>query len=155
MTVPVGSDSTTLLTRRLGELRTERGALQSETRLDSRGDAADQATNIEALIRLQLLDERIATLELEIAELRGRRHVDGVVSVGDVVTLDLGDGDDTFLIGSVEQAVAGVDTITPGSALGRVILGAEVGSTVTYEPRRGVTMSVTIRAAGEPLPASA
>jgi len=36
-----------------------------------------------------------------------------------------------------------------------VIVGAEVGSTVTYEPRRGLTLSVTIKSAGDLLPASA
>ena len=77
------------------------------------------------------------------------------MSVGDVVTLDLGDGDETYVVGSVEQAVAGVDTITPGSPLGQAIVGAEVGSTVTYEPRRGVSLDVVIRSAGELLPASA
>jgi transcription elongation factor GreA len=155
MTVPVASDSNRVLTARLETLRVERDALLAETRTDNRGDAADQATNVEALIRLQLLDERIAKVELEIADSERREHVDGVVSVGDVVTLDLGDGDETYVVGSVEQAVAGVDTITPGSPLGTAILGAEVGATVTYEPRRGVTLDVVIRSAGELLPASA
>lgn len=154
MTVPV-VDSNRVLAARLESLRAERDVLLAETRSDNRGDAADQATNVEALIRLQLLDERIATVELEIAENQRREHVDGVVSIGDVVTLDLGDGDETYVIGSVEQAAAGIDTITPGSPLGRAILGAEVGSTVTYEPRRGVSLDVVIRSGGELLPASA
>jgi len=154
MTVPV-VDSNRVLSARLEALRGERDVLLAETRADNRGDAADQATNVEALIRLQLLDERIATVELEIAENQRREHVDGVVSIGDVVTLDLGDGDETYVIGSVEQVAAGIDTITPGSPLGQAILGAEVGSTVTYEPRRGVSLDVVIRSAGELLPASA
>jgi transcription elongation factor GreA len=154
MTVPV-VDSNRVLAARLEALRAERDVLLAETRADNRGDAADQATNVEALIRLQLIDERIATVELEIAENERREHVDGVVSIGDVVTLDLGDGDETYVIGSVEQAVAGIDTITPGSPLGRAILGAEVGSTVTYEPRRGVSLDVVIRSTGELLPVSA
>jgi len=44
---------------------------------------------------------------------------------------------------------------TPGSALGQAILGAEVGSTVSYSPRRGVKIDVAIRSAGELLPRSA
>jgi transcription elongation factor GreA len=155
MTVPAGIDSATLLTDRLGALRAERAAVLTETTLSASGDVADRATNVEAQIRLQLLDERIASLELEIAELRRVRHTDGIVSLGDVVTLDLGDGDETYLIGPVEQAFAGVDTITPASPLGRTILGAEVGSTVSYEPRPGVTMTVTIRWAGQALAHSA
>ncbi|HRI95888.1 MAG TPA: GreA/GreB family elongation factor, partial [Nocardioides sp.] len=134
MTVPVGTDSLTLLTDRLQSLRSERAALMAETLIESSGDVADRATNVEASIRLQLLDERIAGLELEIVESRRREHVSGVVSLGDVVTLDLGDGDETYLVGSVEQAFAGVDTITPLSPLGRAIVGAEVGTTVSFQP---------------------
>jgi transcription elongation factor GreA len=155
VTLLAEADSTRVLNLRLDTLRAERDALGQEIRVDNRGDAADQATNVEALIRLQLLDERIASVELEIAELRRHPHVDGVVSLGDVVTLDLGQGDETYVVGSVEQAIAGVDTITPGSPLGRAILGAAVGSTVTYEPRRGVTVEVSIKSAGVPLAESA
>jgi transcription elongation factor GreA len=155
MTAPTASDSTRILSVRLESLRAERDALLAETRTDSRGDAADQATNVEALIRLQLLDERIAKLELEIADAHRRPHVDGVVTVGDMVTIDLGDGDESYLVGSVEQAGDGIDTITPGSPLGRAIVGAEVGSTVSYEPRRGVTLEVAIRSTGPLLSASA
>ena len=126
-----------------------------ETLLEANGDLADRATNVEATIRLRLLDERIAGLEIEIAESGHRQHTDGVVSVGDVVTVDLGEGDETYLIGSVEEAAAGVDTITPGSPLGRAIVGAEVGATVTYQPRYDVTMSATIRSVGELLAPSA
>lgn len=155
MTLPVAADSTTLLTHRLDALRAERADVLAETRLPNTGDIADRATNVEALIRLQLLDERIASVELEIADSLRRQHVDGVVSVGDVVTIDLGQGDETYLVGSVEQAAAGIETITPGSPLGRAIVGAEVGATVSYEPRRGVTMSVIVRSTGDLLPASA
>ena len=43
------------------------------------------------------------------------------------MTLDLGQGDETYVVGSFEQSAAGIDTVTPGSPLGRAILGAEVG----------------------------
>jgi transcription elongation factor GreA len=155
MTVPIGTDSLTLLTERLRALQAERESLLADTLIGSTGDVADRATNVEATIRLQLLDERIAGLEIEIAESRRRPHVSGIVSLGDVVTLDLGDGDETYLVGSVEQAHAGVDTITPLSPLGRAIVGAEVGATVSYQPRPGVTMTATIRSVGESLVTSA
>ena len=134
---------------------TELAAVLAETLLEGVGDVADRATDVVASIRLQLLDERIATLELEIAESRNRQHTDGVVSVGDVVTLDLGDGPETYLVGSVEQAAAGVDTVTPLSPLGRAIVGAEVGAKVSYQPRRGVTMTATIVSTGDLLRPSA
>ena len=155
MTVPSSIDRVSLLTERLSLLRAERADLFRETLLVANGDVADRATNVEATIRLRLLDERIADLELEIAESRHHHHTDGVVSIGDVVTVDLGEGDETYLIGSVEQAAAGVDTITPGSPIGRAIVGAKVGTTVAYEPRRGVTMKATISSVGELLAPSA
>ncbi|HEX5087594.1 MAG TPA: GreA/GreB family elongation factor [Nocardioides sp.] len=149
MTVPVNTDSLTLLSSRLDELRAERAVVLADALIPPTGDLADRATNVEASIRLQLLDERIAALELEVDERRHRPHTEGVVSVGDVVTLDLGDGDETYLVGPVEQALAGVDTVTPSSPLGRAIVGARVGETVSYEPRPGMTMTATIRSAGQ------
>ncbi len=149
MTVPIAIDRVSLLSERLSLLRAERDGVFHQTLLVANGDLADRATNVEATIRLRLLDERIASLELEIAESRHHHHTDGMVSIGDVVTVDLGEGDETYLIGSVEQASAGVDTITPGSPLGRAIVGTSVGTTVAYEPRPGVPMNVTIRSAGE------
>jgi len=155
VTVPLTTDSTELLTNRLAALRSERAEVLAESLLGANGDVADRATNVEATIRLQLLDERIATLELEIDDLRHRSHVDGVVSVGDVVTLDFGDGEETYLVGSVEQASAGVDTVTPGSPLGRAIVGAEVGTTVTYAPRPGLSLEARIVSCGALLKQSA
>jgi len=127
----------------------------TESLRDVSGDLADRATNVEASIRLQLLDERIALLELEIDQLKRLRHEEGVVSVGDQVRLDLGDGPEEYAVGSVEQAVAGVPTITPASPLGRAIVGAAVGSTVTYEPRRGVRLEARILSADPDLAPSA
>jgi transcription elongation factor GreA len=152
VTVPANTDSVTLLNQRLRAMRAERAEVLADALIAPSGDLADRATNVEASIRLQLLDERIATLELEVEELRHRRHTDGLVSVGDVVTLDLGEGDETYLVGSVEQAFAGADTVTPMSPLGRAIVGATVGETVTYTPRPGVTMTVTIRSADQLVP---
>ena len=127
VTVP---SSLELLTHRLDLLRADRAAAMTATLRDVTGDVADRATNVEASIRLQLLDERIALLELEIDESRRHRHADGVVSVGDAVRVDLGDGPEEYVVGSVEQAAAGVPTVTPGSPVGRAIVGAAVGSTV-------------------------
>jgi transcription elongation factor GreA len=152
VTLPSSLD---LLTQRLDLLRAERTATLGDTLRDTTGDIADRATNVEASIRLQLLDERITLLELEIDELRRGRRADGVVSVGDRVRLDLGDGPEEYVVGSVEQAAAGVPTVTPGSPLGRAIVGAEVGSTVSYEPRRGVRLEVRILDADGGLVASA
>jgi len=152
VTVP---SSLELLTHRLELLRAERAAAMTDTLRDETGDVADRATNVEASIRLQLLDERIAQLELQIADTRLQRHSEGVVSVGDVVQVDLGDGPEEYVVGSVEQVAAGVPTITPGSPLGRAIVGTDVGKTVAYEPRPGVRLDVRILDASARLAPSA
>ena len=144
MTAAATTPHTELLETRLVELRAERDAALAETRQEAVGDIVDRATNVEASIRLGTLDERIAALELEIDEASRVEHVDGVVALGDEVVLDLGDGPETFVVGSVESVVAGVEAVTPTSPLGQAILGASAGTTVSYSPRRGVTVEATI-----------
>ncbi len=138
------ADRHAVLRDRLTALHAERDQTVAETRSEPVGDVVDRATNVEASIRLSLLDERIAALELDIEAAEREEHVDGVVSLGDTVVLDLGEGPESFALGSVEQAVAGVETVTPTSPLGRAILGADVGSTVTYTPRKGLSLRATI-----------
>lgn len=143
MTV-TSTDPHAVLHERLAALKAELDLAQEENRAEAAGDVVDRATNVEASIRKSILEERIIALELEIADLAHDEHVEGVVSVGDTVVLDLGDGNETFVVGSVEHAVAGVETVTPSSALGQAILGAAVGTTVTYSPRKGVKLEAKI-----------
>lgn len=147
MTATVTQSRTDVLNSRLTALLAERGQGLAESVRESTGDVADRATNVEASIRLSILDERIASLQLDIADAQTDQHVDGLVSIGDSVVLDLGDGPETFVVGSVEQAAAGMDTVTPTSPLGQAIVGAEVGATVTYTPRRGLSLSAKILSA--------
>lgn len=137
-----------LLETRLRELRSERDAALAETRQEQVGDVVDRATNVEASIRLGTLDERIATLELDIDEAARVEHIAGVVTLGDDVVLDLGDGPESFFVGSVESVALGVETVTPTSPLGKAILGATSGTTVTYSPRRGVSLEAKIVSVG-------
>ena len=144
MTLTTGTDHLAVLRERLISLHAERDQAQAETRGEAVGDVVDRATNVEASIRLSILDERIATLELDIAAAAREEHIDGVVSIGDTVVLDLGDGPESFVVGSFEHVAAGVETVTPTSPLGKAIVGAAVGATVTYSPRKGVTLTATI-----------
>lgn len=144
MTATATPSLTAVLHSRLEVLREEREHLAADNMREATGDVVDRATDVEASIRLQLVEERIATLELEIADAGRVHHVDGMVSVGDTVELDFGDGPETFVIGSVEQVAAGIDTVTPTSPLGQALVGAAVGSTVSYSPRRGSELQVTV-----------
>ena len=134
------------LAARLSELQAERTQALSEIVPSGAGDVADRATNVDGHVRLAMLDERIATVESELAASRhpAQRPDGSRVGVGDVVTLDFGDGAETFLFGSVEEAGEGADVITPNSPLGQALQHAAVGSAVTYAAAPGRTLSVQV-----------
>lgn len=134
------------LTARLTELRAERDQALTETIPVGDGDMADRATNVNGHVRLAMLEERIAIVERELAAFRetSTRSAGSGVSVGDMLTLDLGDGPETFLLGSVDEATDSFDVITPNSPLGKALLGARVGSSVSYRTRPGRKLSARI-----------
>ncbi len=136
------------LADRLVSLRAQRDQLLAEVTPAGVGDDADRATNVDGHIKLAVLDDRILGLEIELAE-AARGHVakdatDGSVQVGDVLSVDFGDGPETYLLGSVEAAGEGLDVITPGSPLGRALQGATAGTTVSYSPRPRTTLEAKI-----------
>jgi transcription elongation factor GreA len=134
------------LTARLTELRAERDQALTETIPVGDGDMADRATNVNGHVRLAMLEERIAIVQQELAAFRetSTRSAGNGVSVGDMLTLDLGDGPETFLLGSVDEATDSFDVITPNSPLGKALLGARVGSSVSYRTRPGRKLSARI-----------
>jgi len=134
------------LTARLTELRAERDQALTETIPVGDGDMADRATNVNGHVRLAMLEERIAIIEQELAAFRetSTRSAGNGVSVGDMLTLDLGDGPETFLLGSVDEATDSFDVITPNSPLGKALVGARVGSSVSYRTRPGRKLSARI-----------
>jgi transcription elongation factor GreA len=138
-----------LLTERLASLQAERAQAQAEVTPQLSGDDADRATNVDGHVRLAMLDERIATVESELsnATQRKTRDASDPVEVGDVVTVDFGDGPEDFLLGSVEQAGDGLDVITPGSPLGRALVGSTIGSTVEYQAGARRTLRASVVAA--------
>jgi transcription elongation factor GreA len=137
---------TDALSNRLAALYLERKQLLGEIAPAGSGDEADRATNVDGHIRLAMLEQRIVSLENELAErpAQRERQADGTVAVGDVVTVDFGDGPETYLLGSVDEAGAGMDVITPSSPLGQVLQGAAVGSTVSYAARPGRSLQATV-----------
>ena len=131
---------------RLAELYVERKQLLEEIAPVGTGDEADRATNVDGHIRLAMLEQRIVALENQLAEgpATHRRADDGTVTVGDLVTVDLGDGPETYLLGSVDAAADGVDVITPSSPLGKVLQGAPVGATLSYAARPGRALQAKV-----------
>src|SRR5262245_33626789 len=80
-----------ILTARLDTLRAERNRALAETIPSGAGDMADRATNVDGHVRLAMLDERIASVETDLAALgsSSTRRADAGVAVGDVVVVDL------------------------------------------------------------------
>jgi transcription elongation factor GreA len=75
------------------------------------------------------------------------------VEAGTVVEVRM-EGDDetsTYLIGSIEERGSGYDVISPGSPLGKALLGHAPGETVTYQAPAG-TFEVAIIAVHPPTP---
>jgi transcription elongation factor GreA len=155
MTATLTSDARNdVLNNRLASLYIEREQVLAEIAPAGSGDDADRATNVDGHVRLAMLEHRIIAVESELAELKmpgttTTTHVsDGTVAIGDVVTVDLGDGPETYLLGSVDEAADGVDVITPSSPLGKVLQGATVGSTLSYAARPGRTLQAKLIAIG-------
>lgn len=138
-----------ILAQRLAALIAQRDQAQLEIAPQTVGDDADRATNVDAHVRLAMLSDRIAAVESELAngDRRTRRPAGDTVAVGDAVTVDLGDGPEVFLLGSVEEAGDGMDVITPGSPLGRALVGAGIGSNVEYRTA-GRTLRAKVIATG-------
>jgi transcription elongation factor GreA len=136
-----------VLSARLADLRSERESALSEIVPPNYGDDADRATNVDAHVRLAMLDERIADIEYQLTtDMRPAAHPAGIVDLGALVTVDLGDGAETYLYGTVDQASAQFDVITPGSPLGRALLGLSAGTSVTYEARPHRKQNVLVMA---------
>jgi transcription elongation factor GreA len=133
---------------RLAELYVERKQLLAEIAPVGSGDDADRATNVDGHIRLAMLEQRIVALETGLSEQPAARErtPDGTVAIGDLVTVDLGDGPETYLLGSVDDATDGVDVITPASPLGKVLQGARVGATLSYAARPGRPLKAKVLA---------
>ena len=62
------------------------------------------------------------------------------------------EGDDDverYLFGSIEERVEGMDVMSPGSALGKALVGHKIGDTVEYETPTGAKLKVEIVSVGD------
>jgi transcription elongation factor GreA len=149
MTAVSASQRTKDLTERLAALRAERERLLAELLPPSYGDDADRATNVNGHIQVAALDERIAAVESALTNLSSASHAAaGTVGVGSVVGLDFGEGTETFLLSPVDAIDPDQAVVTPDSPLGRALLGAAVGAQISYEPRPGRQVRVTVTKVG-------
>jgi transcription elongation factor GreA len=143
------------LAAHLAELRGERAQILADIPVRMVGDEADRATNVDGYAHLASLDGRIAAIEadLEAATAPGRKPggkagKPGRVSIGSLVGLDFGDGPERFLVASANHGDPDLPVVTPGSPLGRALIGAEVGARLTYQPGPGRRAEVTVTEVG-------
>jgi transcription elongation factor GreA len=114
--------------------------------LSENGDyhaAKDHQGKMEA--RIRQLQATLASAE--VVELAGSDQE--TVAAGTVVEIRYEGDDDTerFFVGSIEERQEGIDVISPGSPLGKALIGRGRGDTVEYEAPGG-TLRVEIVAVG-------
>lgn len=72
----------------------------------------------------------------------------GVVGPGTIVTIVYeGDSDDEaerYLVGHIEERVAGIEVVSPTAPLGAALLGARTGDSIAYETPNGSQLRVRI-----------
>jgi transcription elongation factor GreA len=92
-------------------------------------------------------EARIRDIEamLERAEIVEARGSDGTVGTGSVVSIRYEGDDDveTYLLGSIEEKREGIDIMSPGSPIGKALVGAKAGDVVEAETPGG-TLRVEI-----------
>lgn len=140
--------SISLTKRTADRLRTDVATLFSERETlarsvtDVTGDAADQAWLTERDSQLEQLDRRITRLRraLESAPVTTAPVAKDRVSVGVGVQLRFAGETESepYLVGVMDEQDEGTTVLTPTSPLGRALLGAAVGDTITYQSPRGI-----------------
>ena len=131
----------------LEELKTEGRTRASTAIAEARahGDLKENAEYDSAKEEQGKMEARIRQLEemLRDAEVGEAPQGDNVAP-GMVVTTRDEDGDeDTFLLGSREDRHEGMHVVSAQSPLGKALLGAKIGDTVSYEAPAG-SFSVTV-----------
>lgn len=137
------------LVAELEHLRTE-GRREASAAIEAareHGDIRENAEYDAAKDEQGKMEARILQLEQMLTNAQVGDAPEGdVVAAGMLVTTLDDDGDrDEYLLGSIEDKANGVPVVSTGSPLGRALLGARVGETVSYQAPAG-ELSVTVEA---------
>ena len=87
---------------------------------------------------------------IERAEIVEGGASDGTVAAGSVVSIRYEGDDDveTYLLGSIEEKRDGIEIMSPGSPIGKALIGGQAGDVVEAETPGG-TLRVEIVSVGE------
>jgi transcription elongation factor GreA len=115
------------------------------------GDAVDVAGGTVIEMEIEQLDARIKRLTARLeAQAQTSSVPVGVAGVGKLLSIDFGDGPETYRLDAYPDTVGTVATVTIASPLGAALLGATVGQHVTYASPRG-QQTVTVLTISDPL----
>ena len=131
---------------------TTRGRIEIAEKIEAArklGDLSENGDYHAAKETQGLMEERILHLSRILTDAvvidAGTEGAAGV-ALGSTVTV-LYDGDDEperLLLGSVEERTDGVMIVSPGSPMGKALLGAGAGDQVEFETPAGTTEKVTV-----------
>ena len=130
---------------------TTRGRIEIAEKIEAArklGDLSENGDYHAAKETQAFMEERILHLSriLIDAVIIDASAVDAGVTLGSTVTV-LYDGDDEperLLLGSVEERTDGTMIVSPGSPMGKALLGAGAGDRVEFETPGGTTVKVAV-----------
>ena len=136
------------LTSELNELKTEGRERVSQAIGTARehGDIRENADYDAAKNEQGMMEARIRQLEqlLSSAVVGEVAATSGVAGPGTVVVLDIAGEEETYFLGSREEAIDGMDVLSVQSALGQAVSGRKVGEKFSYMTPTGRELPVKL-----------
>lgn len=139
------------LVEELASLEAERTRLLELAATTEGRDYADQAERTLREFDIEQVAVRIRRIRdrIDHSDHSSETTHDGTVREGEVVVIDFGDGEpERYVVGALTDVDDDVAALTPSSPLGKALLGAVAGSTVSYKTPSG-DRSVQVVAVGE------
>jgi len=135
------------LSSELHELKTEGRERVSQQIGQARehGDIRENADYDAAKNEQGMMEARIRQLEALLSSaVVGEAAASGVAGPGTVVRLDIAGEEETYFLGSREEAIDGMDVLSVQSALGRAVTGRKAGEKFSYTTPTGRELPVKL-----------
>jgi transcription elongation factor GreA len=135
------------LSSELHELKTEGRERVSQQIGQARehGDIRENADYDAAKNEQGMMEARIRQLEALLSSaVVGEAAASGVAGPGTVVRLEIAGEEETYFLGSREEAIDGMDVLSVQSALGRAVSGRKAGEEFSYTTPTGRELPVKL-----------